>query len=151
MHLTEPLILIFLLGHSVNAFSNTLFQETKTKQLTFPSDGIEIELPNFDELFLRIQQVSPLARLAIDGARGNGFNSIDDSSTPNLKWRTVEKRKNKQGIFQSKYLLNDVFVVSFIYSLKTIILIGQTTVLFQLKKLTTSKTWVVQFLDFAHH
>ena len=52
----------------VNGFSNTLFQETPTAQLTFPSrtpDKVEIELPDFDELFTRIQNVSPLAKVAM--------------------------------------------------------------------------------------
>lgn len=38
--------------------------------------GVELEMPNFDELFDRIQQVSPLARLAISKKEG-GFAALD--------------------------------------------------------------------------
>ena len=77
--------LLFLLGvHTVHSFSNTLFQEHPTAQQTFPSrtDGIDIELPNFDELFDRVKLVSPLARVALEGRNTcndhGGFKAIDD-------------------------------------------------------------------------
>jgi hypothetical protein len=38
--------------------------------------GVDLEMPNFDELFTRIQQVSPLARLAIAKKEG-GFAALD--------------------------------------------------------------------------
>ncbi len=48
-------------------------------QRTTPSktDGVEIELPDFDELFHRIVEVSPLAGLAISG-EGGGFSVADE-------------------------------------------------------------------------
>ena len=52
---------------------------------TFPSktDGVEIELPDFDDLFGRIQQVSPLARVAIEGGEisngKRGFAAVDNT------------------------------------------------------------------------
>lgn len=51
-----------------NAFSGALFQQAPTKQRTAPSkkEGVDIELPDFDELFNRISQVSPLARRVIE-------------------------------------------------------------------------------------
>jgi hypothetical protein len=48
----------------------------KTRTAPSKTEGVEIELPNFDELFNRIQQVSPLARLAIEGGTG-GFSNCD--------------------------------------------------------------------------
>ena len=53
-------------------------------QRTAPSktEGVDIELPDFDEFFDRIQTVSPLARLAINGGgagEGGGFAAVDDS------------------------------------------------------------------------
>lgn len=76
------LVVLSAAATSVSAFSTALFPEaTSTPQHTFPTkgQGVEIELPNFDELFGRIQQVSPLARLALDentdGPRG--FAGID--------------------------------------------------------------------------
>jgi hypothetical protein len=63
---------------SVNAFSSPVFQEQRIMQKTAPSklEGVEIELPDFDELFDRIQQVSPLTKSAIEGRTG-GFVEAD--------------------------------------------------------------------------
>jgi hypothetical protein len=66
------------------AFSSALFQEAPSLQLRTPSqtEGVDIELPNFDELFERVQRVSALANLVINhggdvgGARG--FAAIED-------------------------------------------------------------------------
>eukprot|EP00978_Attheya_sp_CCMP212_P021434 scaffold62528_cov26-Attheya_sp.AAC.1 len=72
---------------SVNAFSSPVFQEQRIMQKTAPSkmEGVEIELPDFDELFDRIQQVSPLTKSAIEGRTG-GFEEADangkSSSSP---------------------------------------------------------------------
>jgi hypothetical protein len=67
-----------------SAFTKSIFQETKALQKLAPSKtaGIEIELPDFDEFFNRIQVVSPLARLAINGGGtgvGGGFAAVDDT------------------------------------------------------------------------
>jgi hypothetical protein len=83
-----------------SAFTSALFQQTPTEQQTFPSktDGVEIELPDFDELFGRIQQVSPLARVAIEGGEINGkrgFDAIDKTWFPELKWKTIELNKRR--------------------------------------------------------
>jgi hypothetical protein len=52
----------------VQGFSPTLFQETAAKQVTAPSreQGVEIELPDFEKLFARIRQASPLSKMALD-------------------------------------------------------------------------------------
>jgi hypothetical protein len=73
-----------------------MFTEQKTMQRTTPSktDGVEIEIPNFDELFGRIKEVSPLAALAIDGKEGNV--QVADELYPScLKWKKVESNKRK--------------------------------------------------------
>lgn len=59
--------LLFFNTSSVTAFSNALFQETPSQQITAPSktDGVDIELPDFDELFERIRKISPLANCVI--------------------------------------------------------------------------------------
>jgi hypothetical protein len=62
-----------------------MFQEAVPLQRTTPSktSGVEIELPDFDEMFQRIQAVSPLAKLAVHGGGagvGGGFGAIDDTS-----------------------------------------------------------------------
>ena len=67
---------------SVDAFSSALFQEVPALKIMAPSvhDGVDIELPNFDELFGRIQHVSPLARQVISGSASgqSGFAYIND-------------------------------------------------------------------------
>jgi len=84
---------------SARAFSTPLFQQAVSAQETFPTNQEkEIELPNFDELFGRIKQVSPLARAVIekiepDGVRG--FDAIDKSWAPDLKWKTIEANKQR--------------------------------------------------------
>jgi len=78
-----------------------MFQEIKTMQRTSPSktEGVEIELPDFDELFGRIQQVSPLARQVMQNNgqtnEERGFDHVDDSWPSNLKWKNMEKNKRK--------------------------------------------------------
>ena len=47
-----------------------MFQTIPSQQIKAPSlqEGVEIELPDFDELFKRIQLASPLAKIAIEQA-----------------------------------------------------------------------------------
>lgn len=78
--LIVPSVAILTLVPSASAFGNALFQSAPTAQQTLPTnkDGVEIELPDFGELFGRIQQVSPLARVLIEGNGGNkGFEAVD--------------------------------------------------------------------------
>lgn len=98
MNLNLSAIFILCLAVPAIGFSSVLFQQAPTAQQTFPSktDGVQIELPDFDELFGRIQQVSPLARVAIEGGEINGkkgFDAIDDAWSKGLKWKTVESNK----------------------------------------------------------
>ena len=79
---------------AVSAFSSPIFQETAALQRTAPSktEGVEIELPDFDEFFGRIQAVSPLARLVIEGGgsgEGGGFAAVDDIGESDYISRTV--------------------------------------------------------------
>lgn len=69
-----------------SAFSMPMFTQQRAMQRTTPSktDGVEIELPDFDELFGRIREVSPLAAMAIDGKDG-GFAVADQMR----KYRSV--------------------------------------------------------------
>jgi len=84
----------------VSGFSTALFQEQASKQFTATSDtkgGVEIELPNFDELFNRISQVSPLARLSLEGGEVNGkrgLAGISDALSNTFNWKTIESNKN---------------------------------------------------------
>lgn len=93
-------VLLVVIASSASgfAFTSPVFTKAKTVAKTAPSDlkGVEIEMPNFDELFGRIQQISPLARQAIeDGDGEKGFGSIDDTWPPDLKWKVVESHKNR--------------------------------------------------------
>ena len=77
---------------SISGFSSVLFQEKATLRHRTPSktSGIDIELPDFDELFGRIQLVSPLAKSVIETEQHNdlgvpkGFGAIDDTSKCNF-------------------------------------------------------------------
>jgi hypothetical protein len=88
---------------SAFAVSNPMFTKQTTMQKTTPSktDGVEIELPNFEELFKRIREVSPLASVAIDGdCNGvSGFETADAKYKTNLKWKNVNKNK-RNTVFQ---------------------------------------------------
>ena len=57
---------------------------------------MEIELPNFDVLFDRIAQVSPLARMALEGREG-GLSSVDNKNEQ-LKWKILEKHDAKKMV-----------------------------------------------------
>jgi len=94
------ILLVLSSATSANAFTNAIFQESATAQRTAPSkiEGVEIELPNFDELFGRIQQVSPLARVAMQRAQSDdkrGFLAADYDKHPEMKWKTVENNKKR--------------------------------------------------------
>lgn len=79
-----------------SAFSLPIFTEQKAMQRTTPSktEGVEIELPDFDELFGRVQDVSPLARMSIEGEEG-GLDVADQKYGSNLKWKKIEKNKRR--------------------------------------------------------
>ena len=66
--LVTTLALLAASASVTTAFSSsTLFQEQISQQKLAPSktEGVDIELPDFDELFGRIEHVSPLARTVI--------------------------------------------------------------------------------------
>jgi hypothetical protein len=77
------ILLVAVAASCAHAFSSALFQKSPTMQRKAPSkmEGIAFELPDFEELFDRIQQVSPLARSVINGISVNnerGFKGIVD-------------------------------------------------------------------------
>lgn len=96
--------LILLVSAAYGFGGSALFQQAPAAQQTFPSktNGVEIELPDFDELFRRIQDVSPLARVAvekngggIDGKGERGFAAMEDSWCKDMKWKNVEANKRR--------------------------------------------------------
>lgn len=82
----------------VAAFQNPVFQPQISLRRTTPSkkEGVEIEMPDFEELFSRIARVSPLATLALEGRAvdGGGLAATDYKSSKDLKWKVLES-KNK--------------------------------------------------------
>jgi len=76
----------------VCAFSMPMFTEQRAMQRTTPSktDGVEIEIPDFDELFGRIREVSPLAAMAIDGQDG-GFDIADQKCKYDFEALTTDQ------------------------------------------------------------
>ena len=87
---------VLALVHSIDAFAPSLFQQG---QRTVPTqtEGVSLDLPDFDELFDRFKKVSPLARQAIDSAPGDkgGFTHIDGDADSSLRWKTIESKKNR--------------------------------------------------------
>jgi START domain len=64
------------------------------------TESLGLELPDFDQLFNKIKDISPLARSVMSGQNpfngelARGFAAItDDSSTSDLKWKRVESKK----------------------------------------------------------
>lgn len=56
----------------------------------FEKEGIDLDLPDFDKMFSKIQQVSPLAQSVIDGSNcQRGLLAIDRKSD-GLKWKNLE-------------------------------------------------------------
>lgn len=79
----------------VSAFKSPFFNMPASIAAKVPTktEGVEIEMPNFDELFGRIQKLSPLAQLAIESKEG-GFAAVNEKSQDdNLKWKTLENFK----------------------------------------------------------
>lgn len=94
-------LLLILIPSRLAAFSGPIFQKTATLQRTAPSKtaGVEIELPDFEELFGRIKTVSPLAKLAIEGGgtgAGGGFAAVNEISPAGTKWKNILNSKRKQ-------------------------------------------------------
>jgi hypothetical protein len=81
MQLNFRLICTAMAISGAQAFSGVLFQRAPTLQRTAPSkkDGVDIQLPDFEELFNRISQVSPLARRVIEShnAISNNHKAFD--------------------------------------------------------------------------
>lgn len=92
-HLYLLTVLLGILLPCVCGFAGTLFQERATLRQKVPSksEGVDIELPDFEELFSRMQTVSPLLRNVIDRKPG-GLAAVDDSTQ--LPWRRVEQHSN---------------------------------------------------------
>lgn len=80
----------------VSSFSMPMFTQQRAMQRTTPSktDGVEIELPDFDELFGRIKEVSPLAAMALEGREG-GFAIADQLYSSSLKWKKIEANSRR--------------------------------------------------------
>jgi len=76
----------------VSAFQSPFFNMPASLAAKVPTktEGIEIEMPNFDELFGRIQKLSPLAQLAIESKEG-GFAVVNEK----CEYRDL-KNKNKR-------------------------------------------------------
>jgi hypothetical protein len=72
-----------------------LSQLSKGKANPFDKEGLNIELPDFDRLFAKIQQASPLARSVINGLNGQRGLAAINKSSEELKWKTIEARKEK--------------------------------------------------------
>jgi hypothetical protein len=75
------------LTSSTLAFAPSLFQPAQRTAPT-TTGGHDIELPDFDELFGRIKQVSPLARKVLEDHSADHANDVVEP----LKWKTIESK-----------------------------------------------------------
>ena len=104
------LLCLLAISSRAAAFTSPIFQKTATLQRTAPSktEGVEIELPDFDEMFGRIMAVSPLARLAIEGGgsgEGGGFAACDETCEyTSLYYYTISTDQHNC----SQYLIRDL-------------------------------------------
>jgi len=98
MKFSTTALLLIVLPAGVWGFSSPIFESTKTVMAPTKTQGVEIELPDFDELFGRIQSVSPLAKIAIEQTKrvaeegASHFDSIEEDES--LKWTTLESKPN---------------------------------------------------------
>ena len=76
------------------AFATSVFPKEKPLKIPTNVTGVEMILPDFDVLFSRIAEISPLARQILEGRDLGGFKDLD--STPDsLSWKTVEKNDKR--------------------------------------------------------
>ena len=76
------------------AFATPVFP--KENPITIPTNvtGVNLILPDFDVLFSRIAEISPLAKQILEGRPFGGFRDLD--MTPDsLVWKTVEKNEKR--------------------------------------------------------
>lgn len=93
------IVFLSLIGANTSSgFSSTLFQEQLSQQVTAHTvpAGVDIELPDFDELFVRVRGTSPLARVALQGGELNGK-------------RGLAALESTVGKYRSKLLSNLVY------------------------------------------
>jgi len=84
------LICVCVSAHSIAAFSTRVETKAASAHRNEYKPQTIIELPNFELLFDRVQQASPLSKLVMEGKSG-GFAAIDDESHhPELRWKKVE-------------------------------------------------------------
>lgn len=82
--------------NAVESFSSPIFTPSVAIRTPSKAEGVQIEMPNFEELFGRIAKVSPLARNVFDHREG-GFEIADTVFDPIDKlWKTMEKDVKKQ-------------------------------------------------------
>lgn len=77
-----------------SAFATPLFP--REQPLTIPTNvtGVDLILPDFDVLFSRIAEISPLAKQILEGGRMRGFTDLD-MVPDSLQWKTVEKNAKR--------------------------------------------------------
>lgn len=89
-------MVFILFACPVWSFSSPIFatEHATASRKVAPSinPNVNIELPDFDELFGRIQAVSPLARTIVNREKYLGFEAADKNDP--FKWKTLEKNNN---------------------------------------------------------
>ena len=76
------------------AFAMPVFPKEKPLRIPTNVTGVDLTLPDFDVLFSRIAEISPLARQILEGRDLGGFKDLD-SIPDSLSWKTVEKNEKR--------------------------------------------------------
>lgn len=87
----------FTTGGTIDAAARAVSKSPTANRQEW-TQGVDIELPNLELLFDRIAQASPLARLVMEGKSEGGFDAIDDSPHPELKWKKMEDNKGRKTV-----------------------------------------------------
>lgn len=101
VHLSFLLFSIYSLGclgyaPSVLPPESVVLKEFRPRTNPFVREGLDIGFTDYDELFSKIQEVSPLAKNVIERrANGLGLQGIDKNADK-LTWRTIES--NTRGV-----------------------------------------------------
>ena len=91
---TMSMLLMCLMPSATHGFAPTSPSQTNP----FQKLGIDVELPNFDELFEKIKEVSPLAKSVLSGNTDKQSLSAVKQEKDDLKWKRMEA--NSQSAVQ---------------------------------------------------
>lgn len=76
------------------AFATPVFPKEQPLSIPTNATGVDLLLPDFDVLFSRVAEISPLSKQILEGGEMRGFADLD--MVPDaLTWKTVEKNAKR--------------------------------------------------------